>query len=122
MRQDPSGAVQDRTACPTTRATWSGAALPVVSQIETSIQGSSATARSTQSSASRSGTTPSKGQWKQQDRLKRTLIPAATASPTMADRSAKLSARDRLRFDWLWLSVTDMNRPTRCVPAALASS
>ena len=103
------------------RRTWSGAALPVVSASAISMDGSSATTRSIQSSASASGTTPSKGQWKVQDRLKRILVPFG-ASRTMAERSAKLSSRVRLRFALLWLSVTDMKRPSRSAPAFIASS
>ena len=44
------------------------------------------------------------------------------APRTMADSSAKLSSRVRLRLALLWLSVTDMNRPSRSAPAFMARS
>ena len=74
------------------------------------------------SSASRSGTTPSKGQWKVQDRLKRIFVPFGALAHDGGEVGEALLAACGSGSPCCGPSVTDMKRPSRSAPAFIAAS
>ncbi len=105
--------------CRNTRFTWSGAALPVVSAMPISIRGSRRTPSRSSRGGARLGTTPSYGQWKAQETVKRMATSGGVSRTMAAGRRSFPPCAVTLAL--LWLSVTLMNRPMAWAPAAIAA-